>query len=369
MPNKTSAHSIEFLSVDLAPVVSADGAKKEPPKEVRLFSKGKLSVNKLGEKNTPDFHFTDRSAEEVLRESKAWGIRHSMDWEHTALNKALGVVPPGDGRAPAACWYDIELREDGLYATNIEWTDQGASDVLSKAYKYISPAFDFDPETREVTSLWNASLTNLPATRNMQPIMASIHGEGANPKGASSMLKPALAMLGLAENTPESEALAKLSQLHTFRATVLATTGKATESEALGALTALKMAETKAVTLAAELETLKSSTAKNEVESLLTQGERDGKIEPGSELRTHLATMPAKAIQAFLSAAPVVKPGVKKPAKTDGAGTVEGGSGLAQLSAAQVAAAHKMAATMDVKVEDLLKTWTANINARHQSAE
>jgi len=366
VPEKTlQPHLIEFLSVEVAPVQGPSG--KEPPKEILLFKKGSIKVKKIGVASTPDFQFTDRSFEEVIANSKDWGVRHSMDWEHTALNKALGAVAPGDGRAPAACWYDLEARPDGLYATNIEWTEQGAKDVLGKEYRYISPAFDFDPETREVTYLINASLTNLPATKGMTPIMASIHGEGANKEGASTMLKPALGILGLADTTSESEALARLSQLHTFRATILAQTGKASESEAIAALSALKTAETKATSMAAELEALRATTAKSEVENLLASGERDGKIEPGSSMRTFLASLPAEGIKAFLASAAVIKPGQHKPAKSEKAGTVD--AGPAQLSAAQKAAVARMAPLFELKPEDVEKSWNASLNAPAPSRE
>lgn len=130
----------------------------KPPAEFRIFAFGTIQTVK------GDFVFDQEAAERVLETAERWGNRFSIDYEHQAVL--------GEGPAPAAAWFDLELRDDGLWAVNVEWTERAAEFLRQREYRYFSPAFDFDPKTRRITELVNVALTNLPATREMQPLVA-----------------------------------------------------------------------------------------------------------------------------------------------------------------------------------------------------
>lgn len=339
-----------FLAVELP-------SGKEPPKEFRLFSAGTVKTTK------GEFLFSERSQREVLARSKEWGNRHSMDWEHRALFAAMS----GDGRAPASAWYDLEVRAGALWASNVEWTKQGSEDVLGKSYRYISPAFDYDADTLEIVELINASLTNLPATRGMDPLLASHLAGGANrsSKGVEKMeLKALIAMLGLPANSTEAEVLAHLSRTKDFRAAVLSTSGRTSEAEALAALSAGKADAERASKLQGEIDAMKAAGAKNEVDALLSQGEKEGKIPPGSDLRKYLSTQSADQVKAFLAVAPKVAPGKVGQERSGSSGTTESNvdaTGALALSAAQEIALARLSAEMDVPADKIRKTWLSNM--------
>lgn len=138
--------------------LNIDIAETEPPSEFRIFAFGPVKTVK------GDFVFDEEAARLVIEAAARWGNRFSIDYEHQAVI--------GSGPAPAAAWFDLELRDDGLWAVNVEWTDRAAEFLRQREYRYFSPAFDFDPKTRRITELVNVALTNLPATREMQPLVA-----------------------------------------------------------------------------------------------------------------------------------------------------------------------------------------------------
>lgn len=81
-----------------------------------------------------------------------------LDWEHGSEKLA-----PQGHRAPAAGWIDaLEVRDDGEIWGRVEWTPDGARDVVSRAYRYVSPAFDFSASDRAIQYLTSVGLTNEP---------------------------------------------------------------------------------------------------------------------------------------------------------------------------------------------------------------
>ena len=80
-----------------------------------------------------------------------------FDLEHSSEIKA----PNGDA-APAAGWIKrLEVRNDGEVWGSVDWTEDGAKAILSRQYRYASPAF-FAPGGK-ITKLVSAGLTNKPA--------------------------------------------------------------------------------------------------------------------------------------------------------------------------------------------------------------
>ena len=89
-----------------------------------------------------------------------------IDYEHNSFN------PQADS-APAAGWFIPEHRPgDGLYATKITWTDKARAMLKSKEYRFYSPVVQIDDDDN-VVSLLNIALTNNPALRGIQPLVAA----------------------------------------------------------------------------------------------------------------------------------------------------------------------------------------------------
>ncbi|BBQ85756.1 Mu phage protease GpI [Klebsiella sp. WP3-W18-ESBL-02] len=80
-----------------------------------------------------------------------------VDYEHsTEISAANG------SEAPAAGWIEtLEVREDGSVWGKVDWTQKASNSILSKEYRFISPAFHHVKDG-DITRLSSAALTNKP---------------------------------------------------------------------------------------------------------------------------------------------------------------------------------------------------------------
>ncbi|GFO67888.1 Mu phage protease GpI [Geomonas limicola] len=94
-----------------------------------------------------------------------------IDWEHASEIKA----PCGD-EAPAAGWIkEMEIRDGAIWG-RVEWTVKGAASITSREYRYISPVFRFEIDSRRIFRLTSCGLTNQPnlflsALNNEEPTL------------------------------------------------------------------------------------------------------------------------------------------------------------------------------------------------------
>ncbi|WP_394845177.1 phage protease [Pendulispora brunnea] len=132
------------------------------PTEFRIFQTGWNDTSK------GQFLFDDEAAESVIADYEVQGNDLCIDYDHKAVDPDARA---GDGRA--AGWFQLEVRPDGLWAINVRWTPPAAEAIRNREWRYFSPAFIPDPETRRVLSVINLALTNIPATRHMQPLVAA----------------------------------------------------------------------------------------------------------------------------------------------------------------------------------------------------
>jgi phage I-like protein len=141
--------------------VRLDAEGKEPPKEFRIFAFGEVETSK------GTFLFDQAAAQLVLAAYADQGNELCCDYEH-GMAEAAEAMP-----RPAACWFSLELRDDGLYATGCKWTPRAAKLLADGEYRYFSPWMEFDAETGRILRLLNLALTNIPATKSMQPLVAA----------------------------------------------------------------------------------------------------------------------------------------------------------------------------------------------------
>lgn len=120
--------------------------------------------------------FSERSAEALIAEQTARGRLYSFDFDHRSL---MPDVTPAAGAASG--WHVLEVREhEGkpeLWVTSCEWTTEARDGLESDPpmWRYFSPCYETDPETREVLSHVNCALTNNPRTYGI-PALASAAG-------------------------------------------------------------------------------------------------------------------------------------------------------------------------------------------------
>ncbi|TBV12762.1 phage protease [Stutzerimonas kirkiae] len=126
-----------------------------------------------------------------------------IDWEHATQLRA----PKGD-EAPAGGWIKrLEVREGALWG-EVDWTPRGATQVLNREYRFLSPVFDYDPDTGRIARLVSAALTNKPNF-----LLTALNHENPNPEASMPLSAALAAALGLTVDDSEDKALAAITQL------------------------------------------------------------------------------------------------------------------------------------------------------------
>jgi hypothetical protein len=139
-------------------------APAKEPSEFRIFSRG---VNKTSK---GDFTFDAEAAKLVMAAYKLQGVDMIVDREHDSLSEDARVARSNAGDALAH--FKLTLRNGELWATNVAWNSEGASDLANKTRRYTSPAFLHDAEGR-ITELLNVALVSMPATYGNAPLIAA----------------------------------------------------------------------------------------------------------------------------------------------------------------------------------------------------
>ena len=171
-------------------------AGNEPPTEFRIFTAGEVVTTK------GTFVFDETSAASVMAEYAEHGIDLMIDYDHASL-AAMSIDPAQAGKA--AGWFNLEVRDGELWAVNVRWTPPAAEALRAKEWRFMSPAFSTD-ENGRVIDLLNVAITNLPATRQLQPLMAASKGNGMSLEEFMKVCKA----LGLDLSMSLDDAMAKI---------------------------------------------------------------------------------------------------------------------------------------------------------------
>jgi phage I-like protein len=300
------------------------------PREFRIFRAGANDTVK------GVFLFDEAAAASVLAEFDAHGIELMIDWDHASLDTSAARDPAEAGKA--AGWCTLEVRDGELWAVNVRWTDAAAEKIAAREWRFMSPAFNTDREGR-VTSLLNVAITNLPATRRLDPLVAaSLSGGSMGPDVVQKAIEAiktgdaeaALALLEemlvsdatgaeevaeeapaapaemMAEAPAEDEKVAEMTAAASrlVELSGRATLGEAVDEVAIWRASHLKQIEAEAK-LAAERKALDSVQRRDLVKTLIelgaetphTSGLAKGKLvarlegEPIAELKTRVAAL------------------------------------------------------------------------------
>lgn len=280
-----------------------------PPGEFRVFPFGRVETTK------GVFFFDQEAAERVMQAWRDYGNRLSIDYEHQALE------PVSNGPVPAAGWFDLEVREDGLWAVNVEWTPMAAELLRNREYRYFSPAFYADEEGR-IVELINLALTNIPATKRMEPLVAKAVGFESGPvyEGSSyhqwgekapwegsgrEKMTEILRLLGR-ESATEAEVTAIVSRLVTLERTLTSLTGHQDLDQALAVVQAWRQAHEELPRVQERLAALEEERRKERLARLIEEGKREGKLTPA--MLSWAEQQTPEALEAFLAVAPRVLP-------------------------------------------------------------
>lgn len=144
-------------------------AEGEPVREFLLIPFGEVAVERpvAGE----SFVFTPRHAESAKRWFDRMGRKLAVDYEHQSFDRYNGRR---DGLRPAAGWIGgLEIRDDGLWAVEVTWTERAAELLRSGEYRYFSPViFWTDEDHTDVAALGPVALTNDPAMHGVAALAA-----------------------------------------------------------------------------------------------------------------------------------------------------------------------------------------------------
>lgn len=276
----------------------------DPPSEWRLFKAGRNDTDK------GTLFFTEDSALTVMEIARRWGNEYSFDYEHSAI---FGM------EAPAAAWYQLETRdsEDGpeLWATSIRWTPKADEYIKNREYRYLSPWVWVD-ESGVVVEYINGALTNLPATRNMDALIAASKrldppGAGEGKDTMSTDNARLMTILGLRPDASVDAAVEAVEPLRKSHETMQALSRILPEGkDPVGTITAWRDRASKADELQATLAKQERDQADAKVKQLLDQGVKDGKLTPASRdglvkaLSTEDGHIEPGRVEAYLATVP-----------------------------------------------------------------
>ena len=264
-----------------------------------------------------------------------------IDYDHQSLK--------GD-RAPAAGWIKgLEARADGLWAS-VEWTPAGQEHIANKEYRYMSPVFWMDQETKRPVVLTNVALTNNPRIKDYPPIVNSLRGEGMD------FLKRLIGIFKLADGASEEDVVQRANSLQEANSamkkawdglrqlvglddkaeleqvanavtlkldgaagtavlipnsvtSLLGLPETAGETEVTGAIQGLKKGSDQTADLAAKVNALENAAAKRDAKELVAGGLKQGKIAPDQKAwAQEYAEKDPKGFKAYLNTAPQVVP-------------------------------------------------------------
>lgn len=275
------------LNTDLSATVS-DG---KAPEWVELIPPGPQVIGRDGRQ----WLFDEQAGMLVQSSFTGRAIDLPIDWEHATQHRAI----KGED-APAAGWIkQLEIRGGALWGL-VDWTPRASAQVINREYRFLSPVFDFDPDTTRIARLVSAGLTNKPNF-----LLTALNQE--NPENTPVKLSPALlAALGLPETATEEQAIAATTQLKT--------TAQAVNSEQSNLERFMPRADYDAVALRATnaeqaLATFKTAEHTKAVDVLITSATQAGKITPATA-DYHRAMCQDEAglkrFKDFVDAAPVV---------------------------------------------------------------
>lgn len=221
-------------------VLTAAGEQNPgPPTEFQLFANGDTPTLK------GTFKCSEFACTRILSAMAAAGRdKLPIDYNHGQVSFMGASYDAGR----AAGWFVPASRDGALWATNVEWTPQGAKALADKEYRLFSPAFLTD-ENRNVVELINVALTNLPATLHQTPLVMGEYA-GTEENDMDPELKALLERLGVTSvaalsakvgglETQTSQLVAATQTLNTENATLKAAQAAQAEATAKAAKDAL----------------------------------------------------------------------------------------------------------------------------------
>jgi phage I-like protein len=243
----------------------------------------------------------------VLANFEKRGRRITFDYDHKSLDP---LAPPESGKSAGTA--SLEVRDGELWAVDVRWSPAAEAGIRAKEWLFISPFFAFEDASRRVLDVLNVAITNLPATHDLQPLVAA-RADVPSTSHQEKPMKTLAVALGLADSAGEQDMLAAVASLksaHTALAQLSELTGKTSPGEILGVVTAWKTNASTGAEAIAELAAVRAKQVKDEHEALVKLGLDSGQIttalEPWARKQSN------ETLKSFLEVADARVPGAKE---------------------------------------------------------
>jgi len=288
-----------------------DGEVTVAPPFVQLLPYGYHKTEK------GDFLVDEEAVVDILAYYSSREVDPVIDYEHQTLTGK---------EAPAAAWIKgMESRGAAGIWSPVRWCPRAKGMVESGEYRYLSPVFMKDPVTNRVKYILHAALTNTPCIDGMTPIVnkSETGGNAEHSKEELITMKNIAEALGLAATATETEVMGAITALKTAAGkvtvackgvlTALGLNEGAKEPEVVGTIMAMKSGSDQTSGLAAQVKTLSTKLAEREATELVQMAMTAGKITPAqNDWAKNYATTDPEGFKVFMAkAATVVQMGDK----------------------------------------------------------
>ncbi|MDH5786407.1 MAG: phage protease [Chromatiales bacterium] len=214
IPGKHPNHQRAGIVAIAACVVDLNG---HVPAEIQLTPAGQFRARDGRPEGLHGWYIDADIAARVIARAQATAGDFVIDYEHQTLHAEKNGQP-----APAGGWWqgaNMEWRDgEGLFATDITWTDNARAVIAAREYRYISPVLAYDKTTGHVLAILMAALTNYPAIEGLSDLTAmaaakfdftSHHQQETDTVKREQLIK----LLGLAEDASDEQIQAGMEAL------------------------------------------------------------------------------------------------------------------------------------------------------------
>jgi len=165
---------------------------KEPPAEIQLWNVGP---------NPTDYgthHWTERSIREVMAVYNGRGNPLQIDIEHNACAEER-AQRKSDEPPPTGGYAHLEVR-GGAPWLRFDWSAYAVEQVRTRQRLFLSPEYDVDPDTGEITRLVRVSLVADPGTHHARMLASAkrVRAQQERSGGVNEVLKMILAAINAA---------------------------------------------------------------------------------------------------------------------------------------------------------------------------
>lgn len=205
MATRNRSVAVAALSVDLGGAL---------PLEFRLLPAGEFRASRDGRPfDVSAWRMDAAIAARVIARIRARQDDLVIDYEHQTMNAEHNGQP-----APAAGWISpagVVWRDDGLYATDLRWTERARTLIAGDEYRYVSPVFTYDTRTGEVLDVLMVGITNYPGIDGLTELTnrAAARFSFDDMQEGNPVNEELLKLLGLAKDATEEQIKAAIVAL------------------------------------------------------------------------------------------------------------------------------------------------------------